>query len=643
MITDEIMKKVGFRILCLVICLGTAVRAGCVVEQSDAEVFATSEAVAEVEVTDLQVQQGETGQLQTRVRLRVIESFRGQLPAELELVEAGGELGGRCEWRSDRVGWQLGQRYVVPFSSMAGGVTASAATSWQPRAHHTETLRPRQAGAMRQFYRGQARGRRPLDPQQAIAAPNSVTEQANSGVPSSKVTPTGYSETSGQPTRFTVCDADEPIGYLVDFDVSKLPTGMNAAGALAAVQEALAAWSGASGLKFRYEGTVSFGVAASSLAIEDRRLRIQLHDNYNAITSAGVLGIGGGAFSSASSTFYGGKVGSQGFQERRYGYVVLESTTNAAFMQNATQFKRVLTHELGHALGLAHSSDDPAESTPLLSGATMYYAASSNSTGATINAYDADRIAFGYPVGNMPPYGIDRSMQAITAGNLAQLPVELGVNRIQLRTFDREGASTTLSMISSTSNNGTFALSGGVLSYTPAGNFGDARLSDAQLESGTYYDRALVQCSDGVNTSRVMNCVVAGFSNDSTPSDGLSNAFMTAYWGSNAVGAAGSGKRPQDDPDFDGLSNRTECYLRTNPLSATSGPVTASYDAAARRLIFVPTRFAPYAVESSSTLLANSWILRRLVTQYSASSSLSADFSGNVQPSKEFYRVTTGP
>ena len=186
-------------------------------------------------------------------------------------------------------------------------------------------------------------------------------------------------------------------------------------------------------------------------------------------------------------------------------------------------------------------------------------------------------------------------------------------------------------------------MSGNILTFTPAGFYAGGRLSDAQIEAGTYSAVASVQFSDGVNLSRAANCIIAGFSPDTKPSDGLPDDWMTANFGMTTVGALGSGRHPDDDPDKDGLSNRIEWYLNTNPNSATSGPVKPSYNSATRQLSFTPVRFAPYWVESSSTLDSGSWALRRVGSLYQASGTLSSDFSGNALPAQEFYRVATGP
>ncbi|HEY8961128.1 MAG TPA: matrixin family metalloprotease, partial [Luteolibacter sp.] len=469
------------------------------------------------------------------------------------------------------------------------------------------------------------------------------TTRANSGVPSSVVTSTGYiHDSNGHPARFTSCDGADPIPYVVDVDAAKLPSGMDQAGALAAVQEALNAWAGSSSATFRFAGTQSFGTAAGSIAATDKILRVQLHDTYNFITNSSILGVGGGSSSIDSSVFYGGKIGTQGFQERSSAYVVLNH--RASFMASAANFKQVLTHELGHALGLAHSSENSSEPNAILKSATMYYTASNDGRGAALTIYDQDRIAFGYPTTNRPPYTIDRLIPGVTCGLLSSLPLVPGCNQIRLKAVDYEGASTTPTLMSATNVAGAMTLNGNTLKFVPSGNFLDSLLTDLQISQGYNYGKAIVQFSDGVNLSRAAVCTVSSIYQDTTPSDGLPDSWMMANFGTKAVGAVGSGRNPDDDPDKDGLTNRLEFYLRTNPNSAASGRLVTSYNPATKQFTFIPQQFAPYAIEASTSLTSSSWTTRRVVTRFDTSTSAySIPVNSAAPPAQEYYRVVVGP
>ncbi len=578
----------------------------CVTQRTEAEAFAGSAAVAEIEVISSTPFETPAGTIATRLTVRPLRILKGDLPESFEIQSPGGTLGDRTELRSDSLQLPAGATAVLYLQRDAAGNWSGTPQETAPRIS--------------------ARGPLP----------------APSGIPGSVVTPTGYSETSGQPTRFTRTDGGAPIHYLIDIDPTKLPTGMTQAGAIAAVAEALAAWSGQSSLRFAFDGVVPFGTSASNVTIPDERLRIQLHDNFGEITNgSGTLGVGGGSFTSASVVSRGGKVGPQGFQERLYGYVVMESPANASSLNDIPTFKRVLTHEIGHSLGLAHSSENPSEPDPILKAATMYYRTGSGTAGATIQAYDVDRIQFGYPPANTPPYTTDRLIPAVTTGNPALLPTVPGVNRIRLRALDLQG--TALTPILTDNDGGQFTLSGSLLTFIPGGYIVAPRLTEAEILNGTFYEKAYVQFSDGVNLSRAATCTVIGYFSDTTPTDGLPDDWMLANFGTKSVGAINTGRNPADDPDRDGLDNRTEFYLNTNPNSPASGPVLPAYNFATRQLAFTPVRFAPYAVESSTTLAPGSWTLRRLDTVYTVPGLLEIDLSDAPPPAREFYRLATGP
>jgi hypothetical protein len=76
-----------------------------------------------------------------------------------------------------------------------------------------------------------------------------------------------------------------------------------------------------------------------------------------------------------------------------------------------TDVAEVLTHELGHVLGLGHSSENPNEPDPTLRDATMYYLAHFDGRGASVRADDIAGLRVLYPAdddGDGIPNPLDR-------------------------------------------------------------------------------------------------------------------------------------------------------------------------------------------------------------------------------------------
>lgn len=608
----------------------SVLRAGCCEHHDAAEVFQTSAAVGDYRIVSAESFATPAGTLATRYTAELNQALKGDAPAALVFETPGGRLGKLVEISSLGLELTAGDDCILHLRQDAGG-------AWTPlpfrtfKNHGTATEKK----ALRHYFRNGARGKMPKPAGDTVA-------QENSGVPGSRLTTTGYFEdVSGVPCRYITCDSGAPIPCLVDIDPTKLPAGTDAAGALAIVRDALDAWSEVSSLKFQIEGTVTFGSGANDIAATDGKLRIQLHDTFNEIPSTSTLGIGGVGITGTAGS--GATIAGRTFLKLNRGYVVLNH--RATSMADPLNFAEVLTHEIGHALGLTHSSSNSAEPEPVLKDATMYYASHQDGRGAAIRTYDQDRILFGYPL-NTPPYSTDRVLRAVIAssGNpkaANAAPAGVGVDRITVTGGDLQGTPVTVSLVAGT-DPAMFTLSGNTISYTSPGNYSDLiNLSPEDIAAGNYYHQALFTLSDGVNQSAAYSFNITGFHRDSAPADGLPGSWLQTHFGLQTVGAVGSAHHPLSDPDKDGLDNRTERYLGTSPIDPKSGPAKMTFNPQTRTLTLDPVRFAPYVIEATSNFAA--WSPRTAVTTFSAPAPITIPVSGDAGQSRMFYRARLVP
>ncbi len=542
------------------LCTGYRVNASSVIPLSPSDHIKASAAVFRGTALSQTCFRNNDGLIYTRTSIRVNEPLLGKFPEVLRVMHCGGRIGTEEEYVGLSPRFGVGGEYLLFVARGSDG--GLHCTQGSASAIPLTRVSPANVAGNEFATPGQEL----LDEVRSFAKSNQhpgsdVTDQADSGGITPAAT-TGMLQ--GVNSRFLQPDRGEPIPYLIDAD--SLPSGITLAQATNAVQQALNSWMAVTSLKFKLEGITSFGQGADTITTGDAKLRIQLHDNYSRINSASVLGIGGRASTgspSPSGWDLGGNVNGNEFRKSTRGYVVLESGSTS--LQNLATFTEVLCHEIGHALNMAHSSENSGELDPTLKQAVMYYQAHADGRGATLGAYDPPVIQQAYPPTNTPPYSYNRAMD-VTMANGPQ-PNIPGINEVELRGYDLQTANLTLLTTNALNQNGTFSQAGSVIKYTPTGNFGDQpRLDPA---GGSSYDIIYARYSDGTNASPYLTVRVLSYSEDTVaPTDGLPNNWMLASFGNvtptgNRAGSA--------DFDGDGMKNIDEYRAGMNPTNAASG------------------------------------------------------------------------
>ena len=598
------MKRIIFPLLLAALCLrlGTA-RASSLLPVTFEEYLQSAPVVFRGTVLETRAYKNAGGLIFTRTLLRVDEAFKGQCPPVIKIVERGGEADGIGMMDDLSPRFKVDEECVLYVARRddgtlyadqgdAGVVRLHREKNGALAAEHQNLL----AEIRRKISAGGFAGADVTD--QGAPSPSGGFVAAPSGDNGGNSTNGLLADASGVPSRYPTPDRGEPIPYLVD--ATFLPAGITLPNALNAVSNALSVWAAASSFKFVFAGTNNFGQAAGNINTNDGVFRIQLHDAYNFIPPGNILGEGGSYFSvgllANANWGPGGNVAGMEFNQSQCGFVVLKHTN--VVMQTLSTFTEVLTHEIGHVIGLAHSSNITTND-PVLTNSIMYYLAHADGRGAQLNSYDTNVVREVHPL-NTPPYTYPRVMDITDA---SPQPNVAGINEIELRGYSLQNTNLLLIITNIDAPHGVFFETGNIIKFTPAVLGNGSRTDPA---GNGFFDLLYARYSDGINASAYVSVRVVSlnYDSDSPASDGLPDTWMTTYFGHTAP-SAGDKSRAGDDADGDKLTNLQEYIAGMNPKDATSAQFITSYNT--NVLQWQAKAYELYELQSTTNLAAPNW------------------------------------
>jgi hypothetical protein len=225
---------------------------------------------------------------------------------------------------------------------------------------------------------------------QALGDPGSAvggTGAATAGTPT-----TAYFTLLGTPPgRWFQADQGTPVRYAmanVDADL-----GTNVTNAV--VDGALASWSSVptASIELRRSGTTDPAPSIAGGTCDDKSA-VQFNDPFGEIppldSCSGVLAIGGFCVRGTPGKFNG-----QTFARISEADLTVADGLGSCFGREG--FEEVVTHEIGHTIGLGHSSENQNEPNALLRDATMFFLLHLDGRGTELRSDDVDGVSFIYP------------------------------------------------------------------------------------------------------------------------------------------------------------------------------------------------------------------------------------------------------